>query len=73
MIRYLLWVLLIFFAWRIIKTIFTLINRSKSNNSSIPPFANIEEASFEDITNKQNTEHPHSTDNPNEPPPLTKN
>ncbi|MDI6767619.1 MAG: hypothetical protein QME52_12430 [Bacteroidota bacterium] len=69
MIRYLLWILIIYFAWRIIKTIITIKKRSKSENSSIPPFANIEEAYFEDVTNKPETDNTQPSEKIKETPP----
>lgn len=69
MIRYLLWFLIFYFVWRIIKTIITIKQRSQSHKSAAPPFPNIEEAHYEDVTNKSGTEHTPSTENTKETPP----
>ena len=55
--RYLLWILLIYFAWRIIRSFVALYGRSRKKRENVnPPYANIEEADFEDITAKRESE-----------------
>jgi len=56
MFRYLLFLLLIYFGWRIIRTIFAIKYRSREPEESTPPFDKIQEAEFEDVTNKPDSE-----------------
>ncbi len=56
MFRYLLFLLLIYFGWRIIRTIFAIKSRSQQSEENTPPFDKIQEAEFEDITNKPDSE-----------------
>jgi hypothetical protein len=52
MLRYILWLIIIYFAYRVIKTLLTISQRAKNKESDIQGFSHIEEADFEDITPK---------------------
>ena len=52
MLRFLLWLLIIYFGFRVIKILFSLSQRPKEKKNNIQQFSHIEEADFEDITPK---------------------
>ncbi len=53
--QYLLWVLVVYFAIRIVRSFITLRKRSQRHRET-PPYVKIEEADFEDITEKREGE-----------------
>lgn len=54
MLRFLLWIVILFIVWKIVRLFATHANRSIYDRSDpTPPFSNIEEAKFEDITPKK--------------------
>jgi hypothetical protein len=55
MLRLILWLITIYFAFRVIKILFSLYQRPKQREDIVQPFSNIEEADFEDITPKDDT------------------
>lgn len=52
LLQYLLWVLVIYFAIRVIRSFITIRKRSQRDRDQEAPFVNIEDADFEDITEK---------------------
>ncbi len=61
MMKFLLWALLIYFAWRVIRSFIKIYSNSGSRRERKPPFDNIEEADYEDLTQKDDPdkkEHP---------------
>ncbi|MBI4811420.1 MAG: hypothetical protein HY800_08300 [Ignavibacteriales bacterium] len=69
MFRYILFLLLLYFAWRIIKTIFNIKSRGRRYEDNIPHIDKIQEAEFEDITNQPDSEQNQPTDKTKETPP----
>lgn len=55
MIRFLLWALIIYFAWRVIRSFTKIYSNSRRNEEKKNPLSNIEEAEFEDLTEKDKT------------------
>jgi len=56
--RYILWLMIIYFGWRILRTMFSLSQRPKNRKDSAPTFHNVEDADFEDITHKEDSSEP---------------
>jgi len=52
MFRFLLYLLILYFGFQIIKILFHTKKRSNHSDEIIPPFKNVEEAEFEDITHQ---------------------
>jgi len=55
LIQYLLWVLVVYFAIRVIRSFITL-RKGSQHHREEAPYVNIEEADFEDITEKREGE-----------------
>jgi hypothetical protein len=56
MLRYIFWVLLLYFGWKIISTFVRIKSRTTKNENEAPNFQHLEEAQFEDITDANDSE-----------------
>ncbi len=53
MLRFLLWFLLLYIIWRIARSLVTPRPGGKKPEKPAPPFSDIEEAKYEDLTDKR--------------------
>ncbi|MBI5475179.1 MAG: hypothetical protein HY964_00395 [Ignavibacteriales bacterium] len=56
MLRYIFWVLLLYFGWKIISTFVRMKSRTTTDENESPNFQHLEEAQFEDITDVNDSE-----------------
>ncbi len=63
MIKFLLWALVIYFALRVIRSFIKIYSNSGARRERKPPFDNIEDAEYEDLTPKDD---PDQKDHPPE-------
>ncbi|MBA4311706.1 MAG: hypothetical protein C0417_03655 [Chlorobiaceae bacterium] len=66
MLRYILWVLLLYFGWKIAQAFFRMNTRTTRKSEDDVKFQHLEEAQFEDITDEA-----HSDEIPNKEPKPT--